>query len=137
MLFIKLGNGLLREFRHLKLGNFETVGRDTVKDLAEVLVGVGLDHGECSGAGLFETVTGANIAVVGDFHHTREECDFSAEIEVFKAESGDLHLFEEDAGVLDVVHLNHVAGGEVVEGVLADNGSLLIVPVQVEDKAFF
>ena len=137
MLLVEFSNGLVRKFRHLELRNLETGSVDFVKDLSEALVGMRLYHSKGSCTSLFETVACSHIAIVGDFHDTREDCYLSANVEILKLNAGYLNFFQEDARVFYVVHLDLVGDGEEVESVLADETCLLIVPVQIEYKALF
>lgn len=106
MLRVELACGLCIESGHLKLVDHETVLLYSVDDLAHLRVAVGLDHRESSLALRFKISPCVDIAVVGYFEDTGKDGDLGANIEVAQLDSGNLLLLEEDARVLDVVHLD-------------------------------
>ena len=82
MLTIEHLSGLIAESGHLQLVDLEPVNIDGVYDLANVSVGIRLDHGEGALAIDLETLSCGHIRVVSDLELAAKHGDDSADEEI-------------------------------------------------------
>ena len=73
-----------------------------------------------------------NITVVEHFQDTWQNTNLSSKEKVIKYKGWNLLFLEEDAGVLNVEHLDRLEYGEVQDAIGPDDVGLLIVPFDLK-----
>jgi len=100
-------------------------------------VTVGLDHSKSALTLIFEVSASVNIAVVDDFEDASTDGNLRSNKKVVELDRGNLLLFQEDAGILHVKHLNGL-GNRVVYGAIRPyNICLLVVPFDLKGVFLF
>ena len=100
-----IGQGWLREFAHLELGDCKTVSVYGVDDLACLNVTVWLDHCEGTASLRLEFISSEDVAIVNEFELSGVDIDYRTKIELTDGESSAWHPLHEDPLILKVVLL--------------------------------
>ena len=125
------------EFAHAELGNNKSALIDSIEDLSGVNVDIRLNKGERGLLVCSEMGASCNISIVNDLELSSEDSDNASEEEFIHAHIGTRHSLKEHLAGLQIVHLNCLVLRVECKEVLADEGSLLIVPLCLKNESLF